>query len=183
MGRTIKTNIKTIHLQDGIYEPEVIKSLVKTNPLVILDNIPGKSYYPVFDNCFFKGKEIPLIISRSWSMGGGGISPDFISFFQDPKSSLYLPAIVINGLIWPASVILAKKIYKIFKSKIPNKRQTVIYYSEQEEVTYYEFPSETSKSEFEEGLKDISEIARKFKSQTVFIRSLKNKKWVLEDRS
>jgi len=167
---------------DGNYEPEIVKALVKTNSLVIFDNIPGKSYYPVFDNYFFKGKEIPLIISRSWSMGGGGISPDFISFFQDPKSSLYLPAIVVNTLIWPISSALAKKVYELFKSKIPKKRQTIVYYSEKEEATYYEFPSETSKSEFEEGLEEIPEIAKKSKYQAVFIRSLKNKKWILEDQ-
>ncbi len=168
---------------DVNYEPEIVKALIKTNPLVIFDNIPGKSYYPDFDNYFFKEKEIPLIVSRSWAMGGGGISPDFISFFQDPKSSLYLPAIVINALIWPISSALAKKVYELFKSKIPKKRQTIVYYSEKEEVTYYEFPSETSKSEFEEGLEDIPETAKKSKFQSSFVRSLKNKEWVLEDKS
>lgn len=165
------------------YDEHILKSLVKTNSLVIFDNIPGKSYYPIFDNYFFEDKDIPLLIEAEWSMGGGGISPNFLSFFLDAKSNLYLPTLVLSGIIGNASFELAKKVYALFKSKIPQKRQTLIYYSEKEEVTYYEFPSETSNQEFESGLKDIPNTAGKAEPQSYFVRSLKTSIWILEDRS
>lgn len=160
------------------YDGEVLRSLAKANPLLILDNVPGKQYYPVFDNYYFEDKKIPLIAEYSWSMGGG--AGDVFTFVID-NARLYLPTIVINGVISGLSFELAKKVFKIFKSKIPRKRQTVIYYSQKEEVTYYEFSSDTSGNEFNQGLDDIPTTARKAKSQSYFVRS--NKKWILEDKS
>src|SRR3954462_1241450 len=102
MGRTINTNIKQT-IMDQQYDPIVIDSLVKTHPVVIFDNIPGKSYYPVFDNFFVDDKNpLPLYITKNWQMGGGLTSPDFINFFLNPNSSLYLPSMVINGIIGAA---------------------------------------------------------------------------------
>lgn len=168
---------------DATYDSNVLKALVKTNPLVIFDNIQGKSYYPIFDNYNFEKNEIPLMISRSWSMGGGGITPDYLSFFLDPKSNLYLPTIVISGLIGNLSFELAKKVFSLFKDKFSGKRQTIIYYSEKDEATYYEFPSETSDKDFTEGLEDIPKTATKAAPQSYFVRSLKSKIWFLEDKS
>jgi len=179
MGRSIKTNINMIHMGSEPYDSIVLKSLVKSHPLVILDNIPGKSYYPIFDDFIFEDKKKPLIITHSWSMGGG--TPDLFNFFFEPKSNLYLPSIIINGIIGQISFELAKKVFNYFKSKIPNKRQPVIYYSEKEQVTYYEFPSETSLSEFEKGIDEIPKLADKEKLHSYFIRSLKIKKWIKED--
>lgn len=183
MGKAIDTNLRTTNMGLGVYDDEVMKSLIKSNPLLILDNIVGKSYYPIFDGYKFKEKVTPLILEQSWELGGGGISPDSFSFLLDYKSNLYLPTMVINGIIGGVAFELAKEVFLLFKKKLSRKRQEVVFYSEKEEITYYEFPSETSISEFEQGLKDVPENTSKSKPQSHFIRSLKNQKWVLEDPS
>lgn len=165
----------------GGYDDEVMKSLVRSNPLLILDNIIGRSYYSVFDGYNFKEKLTPLMIGQSWELGGGGISPDTFSFMLDYRSNLYLPAMVINGIIGGVAYDLAKKIFQFFKKRLSNKRQVIIYYSKKEEITYYEFPSEIEVSEFDEGIETIEKVANISKPQDHFVWSQKTRGWILEN--
>jgi hypothetical protein len=181
MGRTIDTNLRITNMGTSGYDYEVMRSLVRANPLLILDNIMGRNYYPIFDGYKFEEKTTPLMVETSWGMGGGGISPDTFSFLLNEKSNLYLPAMVINGIIGGVSFELAKKVFAFFKKKLPKKRQEIVYYSEKEEITYYEFPSEATEPEFEEGIDEIPKCATQAKPQSHFVRSLKTKTWVEEN--
>lgn len=181
MGRSVNTNLNISYMGQQPYDENVLKSLVKTNPLVLFDNIPCKSYYPLFDDEHFEEGKIPLMIKYSWAMGGGPASPDFLSFFSDRSSALYLPTLVISGIIGNLAYDLAKKVFSIFKKKLPRKRLPLIYYSEKEEVTYYEFPSESTIKDFEEGVGEIKRTAEKATPQSHFVRSLREKKWILEE--
>lgn len=163
---------------DSYYDEEVMKGLVKNNPLVILDNVSGKYYYQSFDGYNFK-KSTPLIVETMWGLGGG--SGAELSFFFDNRSPLYLPTLIIQGVVGGVSFELAKEIFKFLKSKF-QKRQPIIYYSEKEEITFYEFPSETSLNEFDEGLNEIPNSSKNVKPGSTYIRSLKNRKWIKEDR-
>jgi hypothetical protein len=184
MGRTINTNIEQTMMGNQHYDQIVMKSLIKTYPVVMFDNIPGKSYFPIFDNFFVDEKEgVPLYISKSWQMGGGPGSPDYINYFLNPNSSLYLPSMIINGLIGSASYDLAKKIFAYLKKKFPQKRFSAIFLSKKEEVTYYEFPSETTETDFNNGIDEIPQIAEKAEPQTIFVRSLRDNGWKKEDNS
>lgn len=177
MGKTINSNIRVSYM-DSYYDEEVMKGLVKNNPLVILDNVVGKYYYHSFDGYNFKNNP-PLIVETMWSLGSGvGVE---LSFFFDNRSPLYLPTLIIQGVVGGVSFELAKEIFKFLKSKF-HKRQPIIYYSEKEGITFYEFPSETSVKEFEEGLNEIPNNSMNAKSGSTHIRSLKNKKWVKEDK-
>lgn len=178
MGSLTNSNIDIL-----LEENSNLKELVKKHPLLILDNIPGRSFLPLFSNAHFDEKSKPLIIHHTWEMGGGGGDgpASFFTFFLDPKSNLYLPTMVISGLLGNLAYDLAKKVFALFKTKKPNKRQTIIHYSESEEVTYFEVPSEMSVREFNKAVDEIPLVSKDVKAHTHFIRSIKDKKWIVED--
>lgn len=189
MGRPVNTNIKHIVLED--YEHNIIDVTqhIKANSIVILDNIICKSYFSVFDNLYIdETKYTPLVISKSWAAGGGGVGPEIIQstidFFSNPSSPYYLPTIVINGLVIPlvstGALHVLKQVYVRLKKAGKKYRVKVIYYGKNNIAHYFEFPSNTSSRAYERALKKIPSAIRGLKTECHFILDQKSNKWISE---
>lgn len=187
MGRVIHTNIK--HEVIDRSRTRDLTIYIKDNPIIILDNVEGKSYFPVFDNFYIKDKKyLPICISTYWEMGGGGAGPEtetLISFLTKPESSLFLPTIIVNAVFASlADRLLIQNIIRLvgkLKRSDSTKRPRVAYYSKNGRLSNYEFPSFASKDDIKKGLMLIPKYAIKAKHDDYYVYDSKNRKWVREN--
>lgn len=187
---SVKTNIKfKMLIPSGYVEGEKswddITDDVKKNPIVILDNIPGIDHYGEFNNYYVEDSLIPLHITASWGLGGGGPTEinQVVSFFTNPNSPLYLPTILINLALTPVyNKVISTITGLIEKMKQENKtkRPRIAFYDKKGKITNYEFSSFASIKDIEKGLKDIPNYAQKANNKDYFARDIKNNKWIKE---
>ena len=187
MGYTANTNIELIPFDPGDTKSDVLSETINKNVLVIFDNESGVNI-SVFDGLYIKPNNLtPKLVSVAGGKGGG-IPPEVIQEITDlllnPSGKLYLPTIVINGFIAKLTVDgtikVLKLLFKKFKSVYRRKRLRLMYYSE-ESLSYFEFPSETTEKDFENGIKEIPKAIKCSLKGKYFARSLKSEMWVEED--
>jgi hypothetical protein len=188
MGYLHDTNLKIIYTSElpkndhpQELESEDTKKFIHENKIIILDTQLKTSYLHAFSGMHFSDELVPTIVELERGAGGPGFN-EFLGLFLNPASDIYLPKLIISGLVVDLTkssiVFLVKELMKKLR-KTEKKRQQIMYITGQT-IEYYEFSSEAEEEDIEEGLYEIPGNSKHNKKNAYYIRGVRNKKWIEE---
>jgi len=186
MGIPIKGDINLVSFETIPQDLGSFENYLKDKKIVVLDDRFGKNYFPVLSGLKIRDKDlIPTVIYKSTEAGGGGGEGFSLYYlFGNPSSNLYLPSILINGILMPiftgAIIKLLSNLIQRFRKTDKDKRIQIIYMFSQRAVQFFEFPPEIKLEEVKKGLRSIPSFSLKNKKRKYFRRTNDNK-WISEN--